>query len=393
MKTSLTFAISLLIISTLYGQSGEKANTTIKTIDLLAPPASTLVNLSDIAIDVEYIPLQTTGNSLIERIGKIITCENRIYIKNGLEVMCFDKEGHFLYKLDKSGRGPGEYTFIIDFDISSDNKTLLVLSSLKILEFKNTGTEFAFLKSINLKRPSPSKLDMVPGTNNVLLSIDPLGGYEASLSVLINLNGDTLYFKPNCYKYEKIDKMTIVHIWESLHYKFNNSVCFREEFSDTIFSVNGKSNNFIPILILDSHGKILPPKGKGDREYAKRHSGEFTFVYTILEVPRYIIYLYEHNLSKYKVIYDKSVNKKFEIELKNALKDDLSGGPNFDPNFCNEGKLYSSVEALTLKKYVASEDFAKVRVRDLKKKDGLKALADKLNETDNPVLIIVTPKK
>jgi hypothetical protein len=75
--------------------------------------------------------------------------------------------------------------------------------------------------------------------------------------------------------------------------------------------------------------------------------------------------------------------------------DDLIGGPDFNIDYlnfyCSEGKLFSFVEAITLKKYVGSEDFKNVRVSDPKKKNDLKKLADSLNETDNPVLIILTP--
>ncbi len=55
--------------------------------------------------------------------------------------------------------------------------------------------------------------------------------------------------------------------------------------------------------------------------------------------------------------------------------------------------MFSFVDAITLKKYVASEDFKNAQVSDPKKKNELKKLADSLNETDNPVLIIVTPKE
>jgi len=394
MRTKLL--IVLIIVFCSCGRKGTNQTndtTSIIVIDLHSETESKITRLSDIAKDIDYIPLQTSEKSLIKNIAKIISCENKIYIKNNVvEVMCFNNEGQFLYKLDRSGRGPGEYSYITDFDISSDNNTLLILSSGKILEFKNTGTEFTFRNSINLKRPAPSMLDIVPGTSNVLLSIDPIMGSEPSLSVIINFNGDTLNFKPNCYKYEKVDKMTTVHIWESLHYKFDNCVFFREQFSDTIFSVNSSSNDFIPRLVLDSHGSVLPPQAKGDRSYFQRHPGNNSFLYTIIEVPKYLIYSYEYGLQKYRIIFDKSINKKFEIALNDALINDISGGPSFDPDFCSENILYSTVDALTLKKYVASENFKKAQVQNPKKKEELKKLADSLEETDNPILIVVTPK-
>jgi hypothetical protein len=54
--------------------------------------------------------------------------------------------------------------------------------------------------------------------------------------------------------------------------------------------------------------------------------------------------------------------------------------------------LLSFVEAITLKNHFASEDFRNAKVKDPKNKDELKKFADSLKETDNPVLIAVTPK-
>lgn len=213
------------------------------------------------------------------------------------------------------------------------------------------------------------------------------------MSILINLNGDTLNLKPNHYKFEKVDKFTRGLANESLHYDVGNGICFKEEFSDTVFFINKESNKFHPRLILDSHGMGFSPRIRYDTEYARNHATEIYWVYSIIEIPRYIIYTYEHNRSRNKILYDKSTNKKFKIALNGALKDDIIGGPAFDPNYCSEGKIYSSIDALPLKKYIGSEEFKEGHVRDPKKKEQLKKLADSLNETDNPILTIVTPKE
>jgi hypothetical protein len=97
---------------------------------------------------------------------------------------------------------------------------------------------------------------------------------------------------------------------------------------------------------------------------------------------------------RYKIFYDKADNKKLEMNPENTLKDDICGGPGFNlgMNAATEGKFYSSVEALALKKYVKSVDFSKAKVQHSQKKEELKKLADSLEETDNPILIVVTPK-
>ncbi len=404
--------IILMIVFCSCGRKGTnetKNASSIKVIDLLSEPESEITRVSDIATDIDYVPLQTTENSLIKSITKIVTCDNKMYIRNGYsDILCFDREGKFLYKLNKTGRGPGEYNFIRDFDISSDNKIIIVISDGNLLVYNNTDTEFVFNKSINLmhlfqsnSQPYPSKISMIPGTTNILLSIDPFTGSEQFLSILINTDGDSLYFKPNHYMYEKTDVLRQM-INESLQYNFENKICFKEEFSDTVFFVNKETNEFQPRLIFDSHGKGFLPRIRYDREYARSHIAETFWVYLIIETPKYIIYTYEHNRTRYKMLYDKSVNKKFKlkewkftnnISSKNVLKDDINGGPDFDLDFSSENLIYSSVDALTLKKYVAGEEFIKAKVNDPKKKEALKKLADSLKETDNLVLIVVTPKE
>lgn len=234
---------------------------------------------------------------------------------------------------------------------------------------------------------------MIAGTTNVLLSIDPMTGTEPSLSILINIDGDTLQYKPNCYRFKKEDKFTWGRANESLQYDFANNAFFKEEFSDTVFSINKESNKFIPALIFDSHGKGFSPEIRYDREYAKNHANEVYWVYSIMETHRYVIYACEHYMSRNKVLYDKVTGKKFKIALKEALKDDIAGGPVLNPDFYSEGKVLSSVEALTLKNYIDGEDFKNVRIKKSRNKEEIIKLASSLSETDNPVLITVTPKE
>jgi hypothetical protein len=91
--------------------------------------------------------------------------------------------------------------------------------------------------------------------------------------------------------------------------------------------------------------------------------------------------------------YDKYENRKYEIDPRyGSLKDDIGGGPDFNPKFCFEGKLYSWTTTQALREYTEGEYFAVALVLNSQKKEYLKNLALSLSKTDNPVLIIVTPK-
>jgi hypothetical protein len=408
MRTKLLIFLIIVFFSCGRKNSTKAVNAdSVIVIDLISEPESKIFLISDMATDLEYIPLQTTKISLVKSVTKIVTCNNKIYLRNGYtDVLCFDRAGKFLYRLNKPGRGPGEYNFITDFDISSDDKTLIVISDGNLLVYNNTGTGFAYDKSINIRQQAlsnryVSKISFVPLTTNIFLSIDPNTGTEKSLSILINTDGDTLNFKPNQYRFENITTHVMM-INESLHFNYENNVCFKEEFSDTVFFINKESNLFRPGIIFDSKGIGYPPRVRYDSEYGKRYSVKCYWVYLINETPRYIIFEYEHNRTRFTMLYDKSSGKKIKLKewqfmsgitLKKSLSDDINGGPAFDPEFCSENIVYTSIDALALKAYVAGDEFKMSKVKDPKKKNELKKLADSLNETDNPVLIVVTPKK
>jgi hypothetical protein len=392
------YAVALtVLLSSCSGHSSvkQKESASVRVIDLVSEPETKISDISEIASEIEYIPLETNENTLIRSIDKVIIHENNIYVQDDhSQVMCFNKAGKLMYKLNKVGRGPEEYVSLYDFDISSDNKILAVLALNKIIIFINTGTEFKFQKNINLKRPEPELLSLVPESNNILLSFTPMKGSEPSMNVLINLNGDTLCFKPNCYQYKGPDKFSDWSmLYEVLQYKFENSLCFKEEFSDTVFFFNKASEKYMPRLVFDSHGKGTKPRIRYDWDYARSYSGEIFWVYTIIEVPRYIIYSYEHVPERHRIVYDKITEKKYSIDMKNGLEENIIGGPDFDPVYCSAGKLISWIDAVTLKQYINSKAFADASARNPEKKEQLKKLADSLKETDNPVLVVVTPKK
>lgn len=78
----------------------------------------------------KYIPLETTDNSLISTIDKIIIYDNTFYIldKKQKSIILFNNQGKYINKLNNIGRGPNEYLSLEDFFI--DNDTIYIFSSV-----------------------------------------------------------------------------------------------------------------------------------------------------------------------------------------------------------------------------------------------------------------------
>jgi len=402
MRTLLLILAMIISCSCGRKKTNDSSNSvSVLRIDLISDPEYKVQKLSEFATNVEYIPLQTTDNSLMGGFTrKVVTMDKKYYVLNRFEILCFDMDGRFLFKLSNVGRGPEEYTIITDFDISSDNKNLTILTGKRLLIYEISDSSFVFQRSITLKDPIPGRVSLIPESNNAFLAIPPWGGTEPTLSLLINPDGDTIHFKPNCYKYEMVKKRSSRAVNEMLVYSIGNIVCFKEAFSDTIFYVDEKDNVFKPRLVIDSHGTLATAEMRGGLKALENNT---TSIVSMFETSRYVFYWYDKWQEKpisNLILYDKQTRTKYKLdvdnELKMKLKDDLSGGLDFNIKFlnqyCSGDKLYSFVEAITLKKYVTSEDFKNLPVSNSKKGE-LKKIADSLKETDNPVLIVVTPKK
>jgi hypothetical protein len=357
------------------------------SIDLLSNAKDEITNLSKIASEVKYIPLKTSENSLISYIHDIKTDNARIYVFILEKILCFDKKGEFLFKLENKGRGPEEYTNIYDWDISPENNLLLLLSKKRLLMFNITENNFIFLKSLSL-RDEFSKADFVPEENIILLSSFSSVGNEHFRNVFINFNGDTINVRPNYYKFTPLKNAGFAFSWSNIHYKYNNSIFFKEVTCDTIFTLS-QNNKIKPYMILNSHE--TSPSTDTFKNFSTNIFFERTNVQSIMEVSRYIIYRLLYKKSPSFGIYNKVTKKQNIISAETFLKDDMIGGLNFEPKFCYDNKLYSWIEAFTLKNYVDSENFMQSQVKNPKAKKALKELGDTLKETDNPVLIVVTP--
>lgn len=104
--------------------------------------------------ETTLLPLETTNSALIGYIQKIVVKGNNIYILNNKgnqgEILIFDKQGKFKAKLEKNGRGPGEYISLGDFNIDKRGNIYIhdAMRSDKILVYTN---DLQYDKTITLE--------------------------------------------------------------------------------------------------------------------------------------------------------------------------------------------------------------------------------------------------
>ena len=135
----------ILVCILIWGCNQKPDTLNLNVINFYSNPGTEISNLSEIATDIEYIPLQISGTCLAD----IRITGDRYYIQNcSQEIECLDTNGRYLHKFSKKGNATDEYIALSYFDVNSDGNLLAIgtYKAIKIYEINDTG--FVFLKSI-----------------------------------------------------------------------------------------------------------------------------------------------------------------------------------------------------------------------------------------------------
>ena len=103
-----------------------------------------ILNLSDYAKSVKYIPLETTDSILIGRLTNAIPIGNKYLIGDAplgytSKYYLFDEEGNYVIPIGSIGHGPGQYNSIRSVDTDNKNKTILLETIPKCFEYNWDG--------------------------------------------------------------------------------------------------------------------------------------------------------------------------------------------------------------------------------------------------------------
>ena len=124
MKIHLTLAvISLFLAFSLPScQQSSKSDyaSGLPVIDLEKEYPVKRIDIHEIA-DVEYIPLETTDESLLTSGGTKAVSDKYIviadYAPDNNQILIFDRKGKYLKTINRRGQGPGEYLYFQHFEV------------------------------------------------------------------------------------------------------------------------------------------------------------------------------------------------------------------------------------------------------------------------------------
>ncbi|MGL5681523.1 MAG: 6-bladed beta-propeller [Marinifilaceae bacterium] len=147
------FTIQLIVLCMLLvgcQDSNTRQLTNTITLTLDNGDKITGIPADSIYSQVQYIPLETNKESFIGEIDRVKIQNNLIlaYNKSISSLFIFDISGKYLTKLQKKGRGNGEYLQIDDFNIKNDRLIILDGQRKQLLYY--SLQEMRFINTLNL---------------------------------------------------------------------------------------------------------------------------------------------------------------------------------------------------------------------------------------------------
>ena len=369
------------------------------------------LNLSDFAESVEFIPLQTNDDCLLARLTKIQYVNNNYYIVTGVmstndRILVFDKDGTFLYKLDKRGQGPDEYADIRDFDVMDNSHVIVVSGDAKFLIY-NIEQNVCLIH----KRWDYSPLKTIFINDRILLynsgvtthTSDAGFGPASDIFIEYDTEGNMIdsYYSPNKVFRKKIRYVLPVQSFLST----GDQRYFKYSFCDTIFEI--KNRALIPAYYLDFGNRKVPEKIFKDDNIngildiagaIKKNGGIFDTRYFSITPDYVYFYFNDSERNNYYIAFFNPANA--QTIKGNQIVDDIFFKGNkyllkdAPKNMDGEDLLWP-VEAFDfINAYKSYKQRATKEEWDefCSKHANIVAICEKLKEDDNPVLLRIKVK-
>lgn len=360
---------------------------------------SKMVPLSQEASNVEYIKLETNNDCTIRKISSCFFTDSLIFIANRDHILKFSRDGKFLQKIGKPGRGPGEIDLIRTMTLLPDKKMIAVQKNA-IKEMLYLSFNGEVVKTVNIPKAHYIK---VMNDGWLITYDDGSDGSNKNIFSLINETGDTISSIRNYCTWVNTSGMAFMEGSYPEPFSYRNNWFFKDRYNDTVYTV--VSNKIRPSYSVNLGKYKLPDELRLERV----DSPDKMRLYTEQSKNYYHVSLFEaadklfiaseqfHTLkSKYLIFYKE---KGIGILLDNGsgvtkgFVNDMDGGVDFWPvGTVNDNQVYMPIDIMTFKKESEKTNLGERTVKYPQKQKEIEKMISDSDISDNPVLMIVTLK-
>ncbi len=138
----------LLALNILIGCSGKQQQPQNNIINIeKGTDQKTTINLKEMAQKVEYVPLETKKDLILDHVETFVTSNHIVAWSNRAGILLFDRKGKFIRKIGEKGQGPGEYAQIDGIWVDESTQTIYVkaFNHKELMKFNFNGDYTPFI--------------------------------------------------------------------------------------------------------------------------------------------------------------------------------------------------------------------------------------------------------
>lgn len=315
----------LFLVFLLAGLSGCREGAVDKEISIISlnPDAAKSFVASDFFDDYRIL---TFKDIICTKIGDFVEINDKIIassiiiqgFSDSITICVFDTTGHYLYPLGAVGCGPGEYQYISRHIELTEDTTIFIKSSLGWVEYALDGQLLGERRMTQAFRGILGAMQWKISDNTLLfLTSTDLRENRENAPLIQLTSSDDFCVKRSYLPLE----LTKEYITENSFYAFKDTACVFVDAANCVYMIledtiiprykvdKGKYGALTPFDMVKENITILPNSIRVKRLSENRH---------------YLIGKYLFNQKYYFFIYDKFLNKTYN--LKSQLEDDILFG-------------------------------------------------------------------
>lgn len=335
------------------------------------------VSFYDLFKSVDVVYLETNEDCLISQVTKTIYADSIYYIFDRLQrgVFAFSNRGEFLFKIQRIGRGPGEFLNIVDFELNNFTQSIDLLTPFgEVLKYDRESGKF--ISSYHL----PESVRAVHFFKSI--SQDTVVFYqkfEKNKLLFYSLQEQMIIDEQRELPYFVSRYLPSAFNWDPFHL-VNGKLRLFETFSNTIYVLD--KGELVPEVSWDFGSYNFDYRSFEvdlDREYYENYLENYSLIHvfsTYLENDSLIITQFFFNNSFYSLIYFK---KNGEYLVMDTFKEGIQF-PTY-PLF-NENGLFSIAQTWHLKALLPEEILSLYEI----------SIPEEISKENNPIILQYTLK-
>ena len=351
------------------------------------------LKLSELVDSIEYIKLETIPDALLPR-SWFITGEKYIVLWSSqpCQIFLFSRQGEFIRKIGKQGKGPGEYIRIRSIDLSPDENKIIISDNIDS-SIKEYNIEGDFIQTIKCPYRIDGALYFLD--NNTVIGMQrPTFVYDSvNHARIVTINLETKIFTPLYYFiHEKIPTGNTVYMRDQIS-RNDDGVFFRDCISDTLYQV-------LPGLKVKAKVSVYVGSNTSPT-FAYPMDKNYDDVGIIHDFPNHLLMIGSYNERFYQ-FYDKKNGHLFTIpELNNCydknknfygIINDMDGLKPIwksSPYYVRNNSIADKLEVIDLKDWSKTECFTNAKLTTNIYRERIKKLAEQGDVDDNPIIRIL----